>query len=114
MTDIYEYAYTGDLDNIINLHKQGVNIRSYGSSLLLLAAKNGHINVVEYLVQHGIRPDKYALYAAIQNGYIDMVEYLIQLGLDPNLDDGEPYRLAMQSGYPDIAQMLIDYGADFE
>ena len=60
---------------------------------LMLAAENGHIEAVEFLVDSGARlnfkdiTNETALHKAAGNGHLDIVEYLIDKGANPNLID---------------------------
>ena len=57
MTPILWAASYGQLASIQTLHKHGANIHfkgSAGENALMLAASNGHLAVIKYLIQLGI------------------------------------------------------------
>ena len=82
------------------------------------AAKNGHIDVVKYLVSHGadINGGNYhdlPLSDAAENGHIDVVQYLVSHGADvgASLKQRLLY-LAAENGYIDFVKYLVSRGAD--
>jgi len=55
-----------------------------------IAATNGHLEIVKYLVTLGadIRAaDNYAVKMASRNGYLEVVKYLVTLGADISVDN---------------------------
>ncbi len=96
----------------------------YGSTLLILAAERGHLEIVKVLVEEkgaGLNITDYAgqtaLMIAALNGHLKVVEYLIIKGADSNATTIEPnwagwtaLMYAARSGYLDVARFLIDMG----
>lgn len=62
-----------------------------GQTALILAARNGHLEVVEALLKAGADPDhatadgRTALIMAAEGGHATVVESLLRAGADPNL-----------------------------
>lgn len=93
-------AGSGDLPLLLNILQYGINplIQSEnGSTLLLKAAYNGHIEMTRYLcTEHSeliTTTDAVgcnAMHYAACGGYFDIIQYIIGLGLDPEstTDDG--------------------------
>jgi ankyrin repeat protein len=94
-----------------------------GFSPLLIAAQEGHVDVVRCLVEsgaginqtvhHGVSP----LYIATLQGHVDVVRYLVSdLGTDVNqaMNNGDtPLHIAVQMGNFDVVRCLVsDLGAD--
>lgn len=91
---------------------------------LQLAAEQGRMNIVRYLVEAGADVDAATsektgeitpLRFAIANGDIAMVTYLIENGADVNKTNTQgwtPLMTAARSGHSDIIDILLDAGAD--
>jgi len=103
-----------------------------GSTSLLIAARNGHVEVVNYLVSacdadleqtgsvsfdgetiEGATP----LWCAAAAGHIDVVSKLVEAGASVNkttITNSTPLRAACFDGHLDIVKLLVDKGADIE
>jgi hypothetical protein len=90
---------------------------------LLLASKNGHVPVVQALLQGGADVDKAdddgctPLYIASQNGHAPVVQALLQGGaaVDKAQDNGvTPLMVASQQGHVPVVQALLQGGADVD
>lgn len=81
---------------------------------LLVAANNGHLPVVRVLVKHGVsvRDGNEALWKAAANGHLDVVEFLVQHGANIHFDDNKPLRIASMFGRLHIVKFLVQQGAD--
>ena len=83
---------------------------------IYLAANNGHLDIVERLLQAGANPDQRtfrrntALMAACRRGDLPTVQLLLRHNADPNL--GAPLILAVAAGAEDIVRQLLDAGAN--
>ncbi|WP_264688090.1 ankyrin repeat domain-containing protein [Wolbachia endosymbiont (group A) of Sympetrum striolatum] len=89
--------------------------------LLHSAAKNGHADVVNALIQNGANvnaEDNFKstpLHNAARNGHIDTVKVLIAKGTDVNAKDQDgwtPLHLAAYKCHIDIVKVLLKKGAD--
>ncbi len=106
------------------------------ASQLILASKNGDIETVRNLLDHGADPNSTdtiintnthtmslsmilkkttPLIEASKNGHIDIVTLLLERHADPNqsanLSESPPI-IASQNGHEDIVKLLLDNGAD--
>lgn len=87
---------------------------------LCLAAKQGRLDRVKYLIEYGVnvnaRDDNgyTPLHAAAYGGYLDVIKYLIEKGADVNADNNgyTPLHTAANTDHLDVVKYLIDRGAD--
>ncbi len=79
-----------------------------------LASKNGHLEVVKYLVSLGanIRSENdFALKYASRNGHLEVVKYLVSLGANIHADYDYAVKYASQNGHLDVVKYLVSLGA---
>ena len=126
MTDFYDAAKKGALEQIILLVEQGVDVNQtggkYEQTALSAAATNNHFAVVQYLVEQGAdmeKDDMYGctplLYACDYNCF-EVAVFLLEQGADRDKADDEgmtPLHCAAQGGHLETAKLLMVYGADF-
>ncbi|MEK5205648.1 ankyrin repeat domain-containing protein [Psychrobacillus sp. FSL H8-0510] len=88
---------------------------------LHVAAKNGQLEIVQYLIQKGIDIDvkggtfdASALNLAAGSGYIEIVKYLIEAGaeLDATLAKRNPLFGAIYGGHKEVVEFLVEKGID--
>ncbi|GFR71000.1 ankyrin repeat protein [Elysia marginata] len=86
----------------------------------MLGSENGHVGVVELLVQRGadvIKADKDGwtpLMLGSENGLVGVVELLVQHGADVNKADKNgwtPLMLGSENGHVNVVEALIEHGA---
>lgn len=72
----------GELTLVIYALQKGANFELKGGDALFYAAKNGHLDVVKYLVERGINLHGYTslLVGPSSRGHSDIVKYLIDKG----------------------------------
>jgi len=114
-------AYYGDLTTIRKLIDEGVDLNvwdKWGRTALSLAAGQGHLVVVELLLQKGawVNPhedyDTYEtpLYAAAENGHLEVARFLVSQGANPHWHVGvsqrTPSEYADANGHVDVANFL--------
>ncbi|KAL3982887.1 Ankyrin repeats (3 copies) family protein [Acanthocheilonema viteae] len=106
--------------------------QKYQTPPLVIAARNGHFDVVKYLLEKGadvsitgtvtfdgeIIPGAPVLWAAAAAGHLDIVQYLVEeAGADINQtthSNSSPLRGACYDGHYHIVQYLVKKGADIE
>ena len=125
------FARDGRVRQIKNMIQQGnvnVDVRNTNSEIdelgltpLMLAARNGHLQVVKLLVDAKADlnlKDEYgrtALVISIEWQKLEISEYLIKEKADVNIPDihgKAPLFYASFGGYPSITQKLLEAGAD--
>ena len=94
---------------------------------LIMAAKNGHLNVVKYLVEEGadvnahVMGDETPLIRAAWSGHLDVVKYLVEQGADVNKSVRDSYslnsekrsalKMARRGNHQKVISYLISKGA---
>ena len=139
-TWVYKNARDGKVQNLRSRFnhwpreklKQVVNIPVGGSTPLVIACRNGHMDVVEFLVENsgadietpgavlfdgesieGAPP----LWCAAAAGYLEIVKYLLKHNADVNhttFTNSTPLRAACFDGHVDVVKYLVESGADVE
>lgn len=96
------------------------NVRPFGS-WLHIAAANGQLRIVEWLIEQGMNVNQMAgvsesgpLDEAASNGHLETVRCLINHGatLDTSNSVGNPLFGAIHGGHADVAKLLIESGID--
>ncbi|XP_013403315.1 ankyrin repeat domain-containing protein 29-like [Lingula anatina] len=94
-----------------------------GTTPLILASANNHLDCVKELLKQGADPGARrltgtcALFFAAQGGYLDIVKELLENGAPvdlPSYDGGTPLFVACQCNHLDVAEELIARGADIQ
>ena len=88
---------------------------------LFTALRNGHPEVVEFLLEHGIDPNiqnnngDTLLQLAAANNYLRLVKLLLEHGADPNIQNNygrTPLHVAAFNGRREVVKLLLEHGAD--
>jgi ankyrin repeat protein len=117
-------ATFGNLELIKALVALGldVNLRggTFDGAAINLAASNGHIHVVRFLLQSSAEldvsePERNPLFSAIYGGHLDIVRLLIDAGIDhrvrysgESMKNMDALAFARERGQVDIAAFLAD------
>lgn len=93
----------------------GMDITGNSNYAVGWAARNGYLEVVQYLHRNGadITADgNYAVIWAAERGHLDVVRYLHENGADIMADDNYAIKMAQISGHSDVVEYLNRNGAD--
>ncbi|NMG02069.1 ankyrin repeat domain-containing protein [Azoarcus taiwanensis] len=125
LADSYEASISsarlGDTRQLVSLLNRGIDpntIDEQGNSLLLLAAREGHLRTVQAILQY--RPNVLhrnlagdsALMLATLGGHRDVVDELLDAGAELNHDGWTPLIYAAFQGHLDLVEKFIERGAD--
>ena len=88
--------------------------------LLLLAAKNGHANIVELLLEKFPQmmdvvsappKSRTALHVAAKLGRVFVCAVLLEMGMDPNKESGDGLAAMHMAASPEVCELLMNAGA---
>ncbi len=114
----------GDINEVKQLignDKEILNTMTPFGTWLHVAAKKGHLGIVEYLIHKGIDVntkgdifDASSLRLAAGAGHLEIVKYLIEAGaeLDVSLAKRNPLFGAIYGGHKDVVEFLVEKGID--
>ena len=123
--DMYVASAVGDTEFIrdILIHDTTLaNVKdSSGRSALYYAAKQGHVQTLKILLEHGADPNQAetnasqgaALHAASSGNHLSCVKLLLAYGADVNAEveaSGTPVYIAMSKGFKEMQELLYSYG----
>lgn len=124
-TGLHQAAFIGCPKSVRYFLSKGVDINqidTYRATPLWLAAQNGHLEIVQLLIEKGadinaVVDDNHrtALMLAAQNGHLEVLQLLIEKGADINAADSYHWTVLMAAtlgGYIDIVKLLLENGAD--
>ena len=110
-TGLVEAASLGTLALVRYFLKLGADLHAMDEEALYLAADNGHLDVVKYLVELGA-DNEYALKLVARDGHLDIVKYLVEQGADIHARDEDALRSAAMNGHLDVVKYLVELGAN--
>jgi len=108
---LIEAAGGNNLSEVMVLWVLGADIQAENDKALRLAAENGHLPIVEYLVGKGAditAEDDFALQRSAGQGHLTVVQYLVEQGADLMADDGSALWRASMNGHMDVVKYLIE------
>jgi ankyrin repeat protein len=114
-------ARLGDTRQLVDLLNRGIDpdtIDEQGNSLLLLAAREGHLRTVQAIIEY--RPNvshrnlagDSAVMLATLAGHDEVVDVLLEAGAEINHDGWTPLIYAAFQGHLDLVEKFIQRGAD--
>ena len=119
--DLHQAAEYGELERVHVEQGEDKNKISFGFTPLYAASHNGHLTVVQYLVEQGADMEKddsdgwTPLTIACFEGHLDVVRYLLEQGANrdkANKRYTTPLHLAAGEGHLEVTKLLMVYGAD--
>jgi FOG: Ankyrin repeat len=115
---IFISACANNCRNIINsFSKEKVTCMNISSILgrgLILACKNGHLEVAKFLVDKGAKihaDNDSALQHACSRGHLEVAKFLVDKGANIHADNDWALRHACKNGHLEVAKFLVDKGA---
>jgi len=124
--DIYEAAWSGNLDRVKVLIKENpdlLHIKSReGYNPLHSATTYNRKKVVAFLIEAGADKNvanlwgKTPFHRAAEMGHLEIVEILLEAGADINIKDKRgwtPLRWAVSNGQKEVTELLLKKGAEF-
>ncbi len=113
---LWAAATAGDLDIIQYLVERGANVHHQLDSALRWSANNGHLPVVQYLIEQcgsDVHADHdSALCWSAENGHLPVVQYLVEHGANVHAEDDYALRSSATNGHLSVVQYLVEHGAD--
>jgi ankyrin repeat protein len=119
--DIVMAAREDRTEEVVRYLRQGMDpdtADAAGTTLLMTAAANGNVRLVESLLRlraNVLKNNKYgesALALAALNGHQEVAKVLVQAGARINASGWGALHYAVFSGHADVVRYLIDQGAD--
>lgn len=118
--DLIKAAKLGDTEGVLSLVARGMDVNTNdtdGSTLLMLAIRNGNVPLVEALMKY--RPNlarrnsvgEAALSLAAYGEEEKLVKLLLEAGADPDLGDWKAIHYAAFKGSAANIKLLLSYGA---
>jgi hypothetical protein len=106
-----DHAANGRLADVQRMLESG-KLGGYEHFALVRAAENGHVDVVDCLLQHAMCDpaayDNRAFRLAAANGHLAVIERLLQdRRVDPSADDNYAVRLASANGHLAVVERLL-------
>lgn len=116
---LIHYSEIGDLQGVQHALKNGANIHADSDFAFFVACKKGHINVVQYLHEHGVKinriheplNDKSLVEKSLQypaeNSHLKVVQYLVENVADIEKENCLALRLAIHKKHIKIATYFL-------
>ena len=87
----------------------------YMTQLLIEAAREGELSLVMHVVKKDTYKVKEALRRASENGHVEVVEFLLEKGYDIHMSGDYPLRIACRNGHFNLVKILVEkYKADID
>ena len=122
--NIYDVCRSGDLEALKKIHKHSPNLinvtNDKGYSPLVLATYHGHLDAVNFLLDHGAEANTKSLYgtplmAAVVKGYYEITARILKSDVDVNNSDQNGttalHYAVMYKNYT-LTKLLVSYEAN--
>uniref|UniRef100_A0A663FKD5 Uncharacterized protein n=1 Tax=Aquila chrysaetos chrysaetos TaxID=223781 RepID=A0A663FKD5_AQUCH len=117
--DAVAKGYLSELERTLKYNDINA-LNSSSETLLHVAAANGHLTIMEYLISKGAKIDvkdkkgRTPLHGAAEKGHAESAEVLIEKGADFSIKTPfvTPLHIASQRGNTDVAQQLLYHKAN--
>ena len=112
--DLRKVTYANMLDSIRDGRLDHVLLNKMNlSTVIVMAAGRGQLNIIKYLAEKGYDYDKEAaLMNASRNGHLNVVKYLVEHGANIHALNDHALRFASMNNYLDVVEYLVENGAD--
>ena len=120
-------AESGNLPELRRLiMERGVHVDAedrYSMTLLQIASRHGHLNIVHFLIENNATvnatelDDRAALHFAVIRGHTSIARFLLEHGADVNLRKRlglTPLHVVAQTSQIDLVEVLLEHGAEME
>ena len=113
----------GDTETVKRLLETNTLREGNKASVLMIASKNGHDEVITLLLDYGVdvnmlnEKGQYALMISSQHGHVQVVQLLLQRGAQSSLQDNNglsSLMIASQNNHLDIIELLLKHGAQID
>lgn len=91
----------------------------YNQGILINAAFNGDLEMVQYLIDKGLNVNEKteigsedALSYSAERGHTEIVRLLVKNGANIHIHNDKPLRLSLEKGHLEIVKLLLDNGSD--
>jgi hypothetical protein len=103
------------LETWLWLKEKNVNLRVGYDNALLWAARNGHLEIIKFLVKNGANVNArndYALRWAAIYGHLEVCQFFVKNGANVNARNDSALRWAAEKGHLEVCQFLVQNGAN--
>jgi hypothetical protein len=97
------------------VEERGCIVTGYDDEPIVIAAIQGYLNMIKYLVEKGAdvcAQNNNVLIAACKGGHIHILEYLVLKGIDLSVRNGEALLTASRHGRMNVINFLLNRGLD--
>lgn len=109
-------AEIGDFKQVHDALERGAKVSAEDEYALRAAAKNGHLAIVQYLVQNGANIHHAERFGALPlsaaEGHLPVVQFLVSQGADIHANNGHSLISAIVGGHLPVVEFFYQQGID--